>query len=258
MGSLPLRTGRVSSVCHCTKKVASPSVATTIVVLLFWAYQVKCLPNPSSIESSPELSCSFVKATVAFGRGWGVLTNCFPCGCWWRRQGSTIAWSTSPSLTWGRQVIQCTATLFGRFFSISIYQMPEKLLTIIWALHEDSTATVRANGKTTEKFPITTGVYCQGCVLAPTLFNLYFNAAIQMALDEQRMAEKGIKVANLHNAFLVRNRKILKLATPVINLEYTKLYIDSLLTTTRTVNNWHFLWHPLKIPINETPLTLFY
>lgn len=55
------------------------------------------------------------------------------------------------------------------------------------------------------------------------------------------MAEKGIKVANLHNAFLVRNRKILKLATPVINLEYTKLYIDSLLTTTRTVNNWHFL-----------------
>ena len=63
------------------------------------------------------------------------------------------------------------------------YQLPEKLLSIIQALHEDSTAAVRAYGKTSDKFPVTCGVR-QGCVLAPTLFNLYFDVAIHMALDK--------------------------------------------------------------------------
>ena len=99
------------------------------------------------------------------------------------------------------------------------YQLPEKLLTIIRALHENSTAAVRAYGKTSEKFPVTCGVR-QGCVLAPTLFNLYFDVAIRLALDEHRMEEKGVKVAYLHNADLVGNRRILRLETLVTDLEY--------------------------------------
>ena len=35
--------------------------------------------------------------------------------------------------------------------SLHSYQLPEELLTIIQALHEDSTVAVRAYGKTSEK-----------------------------------------------------------------------------------------------------------
>ena len=57
-------------------------------------------------------------------------------------------------------------------------------------------------------------------MLAPTLFNLYFNVAIHMALDEHRQKEKGIKLAYLHDAELVGNRKILRLKSLVTDLEY--------------------------------------
>ena len=99
------------------------------------------------------------------------------------------------------------------------YHLPEKLLSIIRALHENSTAAVRTYGKISDKFPVTCGVR-QGCVLAPTLFNLYFDVAIHMALDEHRQEEKGIKLAYLHDAELVGNRKILKLESLVTDLEY--------------------------------------
>ena len=56
------------------------------------------------------------------------------------------------------------------------YCLPSKLLSIIQALHE---AAVRAYGKISDKFPFTSGVR-QGCVLAPTLFNFYFDIAIHI------------------------------------------------------------------------------
>ena len=99
------------------------------------------------------------------------------------------------------------------------YHLPKKLLAIIRALHEDSNAVVRAYGKTSDRFPVTSGVR-QGCVLAPTLFNFYFDIAIHMALDGHRQEGRGIKVAYLHDADLVGNRKILKLESLVTDLEY--------------------------------------
>ena len=62
------------------------------------------------------------------------------------------------------------------------YCLPLKLLSIMRALHEDSTAAVRAYGKLPDKFSVTSGVL-QGCVLAPTHFNFYFDVAIRMALE---------------------------------------------------------------------------
>ena len=99
------------------------------------------------------------------------------------------------------------------------YLLPEKLLTIIRALHEDCTAAFRAYGKTSNMFSVTSGVH-QGCVLAPILFNFYFDTAIHMALDVHRQEERGIKVAYLIDADLMGNRRSLKLETLVTDLEY--------------------------------------
>ena len=68
-------------------------------------------------------------------------------------------------------------------------------------------------------FSVTCGVR-QGCVLAPTLFNFYFDTAIHMALNVHRQEERGIKVAYLLDADLVGNRWNLKLETLVTGLEY--------------------------------------
>ena len=69
------------------------------------------------------------------------------------------------------------------------------LLNIIQALHENSTAAVKAYRKTSEMFAVTCGV-CQECVLAPTTrFTLYFDVAIHMALDEHQLEKKADKVA---------------------------------------------------------------
>ena len=100
------------------------------------------------------------------------------------------------------------------------YCLPPKLLSFMRALHEDSTAAVRAYGKLSDKFSVTSGAR-QGCVLAPTLFNFYFDVAICMALEEHCQQGSVIRVAYLLDADLVRNRRIPKLKTLVPDLEYT-------------------------------------
>ena len=99
------------------------------------------------------------------------------------------------------------------------YNLPGKLLSIICVLHEDSLAAVRAYGQTSEEFAVTSGV-CQGCVLAPTLFNLYFDVVIRMALEDHRLQGSGVRVACLHNANLVGNWRKLHLESIIADLEY--------------------------------------
>ena len=70
---------------------------------------------------------------------------------------------------------------------------------------------------TSKEFPVTCGVR-QGCVLVPTLFNLYFDVAIHLALSEHE--GKGVKFVCLHNADLVGNRRILRELSIVSDLEY--------------------------------------
>ena len=99
------------------------------------------------------------------------------------------------------------------------YYLPEKLLTIIRALHKDGSAAVRAYGKTSNMFSVTSGVH-QGSLLAPTLFSFYFYNALHIDLDVHRQEERGIKVACLLDSHLVGNRCNLKLETLVTDLEY--------------------------------------
>ena len=99
------------------------------------------------------------------------------------------------------------------------YHLPEKLLTILQVMHDQSTAAIRAYGKTSEEFAVTSGVR-QGCVLAPTLFNLFFDAVIRMAIDDHLEEGKGVRIAFHPDAKLIGDRRKMTLETLVSDLEY--------------------------------------
>ena len=101
----------------------------------------------------------------------------------------------------------------------SPYGLPAKLVSVIKALHAGSTAAVRAYRKVSEGFYVMCGVR-QGCILASTFFNLYFDAIIQISLDSHRAENKDVGVAYCHDAKLVGNHMILQLETLVTDLEY--------------------------------------
>ncbi|KAL5473717.1 hypothetical protein EMCRGX_G028250 [Ephydatia muelleri] len=60
---------------------------------------------------------------------------------------------------------------------------PSKLVHILRGLHINMEASVRVDGVLSDPFQVTTGLK-QGCVLAPFLFNLYFNTVMHQVLSE--------------------------------------------------------------------------
>ena len=107
------------------------------------------------------------------------------------------------------------------------YDIPTKLISIIHILHEHSMAAIRCYGKTSDEFAIISGVR-QGCVLAPTLFNLYYDVAICIALENSQPKGKGVRVAYLQGAKLVGNRRKLQHEAIISDLEYA---VDMALVT---------------------------
>ena len=76
--------------------------------------------------------------------------------------------------------------------------IPEHLTCLLRNLYAGQEATVRTGHGTTDWFQIRKRV-CQGCILAPSLFNLYAEYIMRNAgLDE---AQAGIKIAgeNINN-----------------------------------------------------------
>ena len=61
--------------------------------------------------------------------------------------------------------------------------MPAKRLSLIVSFHEDMNGTVQFDRSSSEPFPIKNGVK-QGCVLAPTLFGIFFSLLLSHALED--------------------------------------------------------------------------
>ena len=69
----------------------------------------------------------------------------------------------------------------SRFFKIlQKIGCPPKLLAIITAFHQDMQSTVCFDGATSNAFLVSSGVK-QGCILAPTLFGIFFSMLLQYA-----------------------------------------------------------------------------
>ena len=62
------------------------------------------------------------------------------------------------------------------------YLLPSKLACILRALHQGTNGAVRAHGKASDEFDVSTGVR-QGCVLAPGLFNVFIDAVLAATMS---------------------------------------------------------------------------
>jgi len=76
----------------------------------------------------------------------------------------------------------------GLFSLLQKIGCPPRLLQMVTSFHEDMHSTVCFNGSTSEAFPVSSGVK-QGCVLAPTLFGIFFSMLLQYAFAD---CEEGI------------------------------------------------------------------
>ena len=76
----------------------------------------------------------------------------------------------------------------GLFALLERIGCPPKLLKMITSFHDDMNGTVQFDGSSSDPFPIKNGVK-QGCVLAPTLFGVFFSLLLCYAFRE---SEDGI------------------------------------------------------------------
>ena len=83
------------------------------------------------------------------------------------------------------------------------YGVPEKMLNVVKSFHEGMHAEVRVGSTVTDRFEVRNGLR-QGCTLAPTLFNIYFNAIV--ADWRNRSSGAGVSVLYKHGRKLVGDR----------------------------------------------------
>ena len=82
------------------------------------------------------------------------------------------------------------------------FSIPEKIISILQALHHNTTGIVRAEEQTSEKFPINVGVK-QEDVLSPVLFNLFLDAVTRVAMNKH--PDKGVSLEYCDDAPILFN-----------------------------------------------------
>ena len=79
----------------------------------------------------------------------------------------------------------------GLFKILPLMGCPPKLLSFIKSFHDGTRGTVQYDGSMSEVFGINSGVK-QGCVLAPTLFNIFLSVLLKHAFSSASSADEGI------------------------------------------------------------------
>ena len=85
-----------------------------------------------------------------------------------------------------------------------VYNIPDKFVSIIEALHKETYGVVRFEGQLSEKYKVESGVK-QGDVLAPTLFNLFLDVIIRTAMLKR--PDAGVHIQYNLDAPLVNNSR---------------------------------------------------
>ncbi|WP_419610179.1 reverse transcriptase domain-containing protein, partial [Thiolapillus sp.] len=99
---------------------------------------------------------------------------------------------------------------------------PPKFLTILRQLHEGQQGQVKHNGSLSGSFPISNGVK-QGCVLAPTLFSIFFSIMLREAKED---LPDGIYIRFQTDGSLFNLRRLLARTTTIEELIAELLFAD--------------------------------
>ena len=112
------------------------------------------------------------------------------------------------------------------------FGVPQKFLTILRQFHDGMEARVRVGSALSESFPVAVGVK-QGCVLAPTLFNLFL-AAVNLITHNVINEYKGVQVEYRLDGNLFNLRR-LQVHTKTTIRDITELqYADDLVLIANT------------------------
>ena len=84
---------------------------------------------------------------------------------------------------------------------------PPNLLDLIKSFHENMQGTAQVNGMISEPFPIVNGVK-QSCVLAPTLFGIYFSVILRKAKQNANLANPVVGLRNRFDANLFSTSRL--------------------------------------------------
>ena len=99
-----------------------------------------------------------------------------------------------------------TVSRTGLWLILERLRCPPKFLQMVIQLHENQRGQVRLNGDLSEPFPISNSVK-QGCVLAPTLFSIFFTMMLKQATADLE-DDEGVYVRYRLNGSLFNLRRL--------------------------------------------------
>ena len=129
------------------------------------------------------------------------------------------------------------------------YGIPEPMLKLVCSLHDGMKAEVTVDGQVAPEFEVCNGLR-QGCVLAPTLFNLYINLVIKQW--KEKCAEFGVDVLFKCGGKLVGERTRRPCTERVMELQFA----DDLAAVTTTRESMDRAASILQDLLREWGLTL--
>jgi hypothetical protein len=140
----------------------------------------------------------------------------------------------------------------GLFKLLKKVGCPSRLLAVITSFHQNTQCTVCFNGATSEAFPVSSGVK-QGCVLAPTLFAIFFSVLLQYAFKD---CSEGVYIHTRANGKLF-NIKRLRAKTKVTEVLIRELlFADDAALTSHTEEGLQQLVCRLSHACKEFGLTI--
>ena len=168
--------------------------------------------------------------------------------CWENRKSTRVPEKHLLLLYWLRQSFDCVD--HNKLWkTLKEMWMPDHLTCLLRNLYAGQEATVRTGNGTADCFQIGKGVR-QGCVLPPSLFNLYAEYIMRNArLDE---AQAGIRIAgrNINNLRYADKSLLMKEESEKVdiklNIQKTKIMASGPITSWQTDGNTKPFYLPPK------------
>ena len=145
-----------------------------------------------------------------------------------------------------------TVSREGLYLVLSKIGCPPKLLSLVRSFHQNMKGTVQFDGNLSEPFDICNGVK-QGCVLAPTLFGIFFSILLKHAFGN---ANEGIFLRTRSDGRLF-NLSRLRAKTKVRQaMIRDMLFADDAAVATHTEEGLQFLMDRLSVACKDFGLTI--